>query len=465
MQQVTQKRELPERMSWARAMIFAIGFFLLSAILVGQIPGYVYNAMTASSLVEFERGAFSLGLICLACFAVIMVIEFLFDPKPVVPPAMLAGVGSIIAVVGLAVTAVVSLTGYQSFPSEKTNLLSVLGGKFLWFQANAIDLVAVGLVILFVGLATVFYSVLAMGEQRNPDRRDLGTTPVIRVGLIISSLLLIVFVYSYNYNPFPASIQPLVLNVILGVAVFLALGAFALRLHYLMRPVRKNVMSGLYAVGALGLAQTGALFIVLWLVAYPLLALLHPLPVLGPYLTNCTRATAIPTSCSFSQDAGYLIDAIISSSFFGALLAAIWAWKSNRNLVVVGSVVITAVIALTALVLHTSATALPTAMMLCAAILVLATVWSMTARREFAVVGEGNLGCLGQWLIMGTCLFVYLSAFAFFSMANFAAEETPPNIPNPINTAGSTDSFVMFALFAVLGAIQFFFLARNRYRV
>src|SRR5690349_19398125 len=89
MQQVTQKRELPERMSWARAMIFAIGFFLLSAILVGQIPGYVYNAMTASSLVEFERGTFSLGLICLACFAVIMVIEFLFDPKPVISPVLL----------------------------------------------------------------------------------------------------------------------------------------------------------------------------------------------------------------------------------------------------------------------------------------------------------------------------------------------------------------------------------------
>ncbi|GCE20626.1 hypothetical protein [Dictyobacter kobayashii] len=461
MQQVTQKRELPERMSWARAMVFAIGFFLLAAILVGQIPGYVYNAMTASSLVEFERGTFSLGLICLACFAVIMVIEFLFDPKPVIPPALLAGVGGIIAIVGLAVTVAVSLTGYQSFPSENTNLVSVLGGKFLWFQPNAIDLVAVGLIILFVGLATVFYSVLALGEKRNPDRRDLGTTPVIRWGLIASSLLLIVFLYCYNYNAAPAIVQ----NVVLGVSVFLALGAFALRLHYLMRPVRKQTMPGLYAVGALGLAQTGAALLLFWFVAYPLLAFLHPLPVLGPYLTNCTRATVIPGSCSFSQDAGYIVDAIITSSFFGAMLAAIWAWKSNRNMVVVGSVVITAVIALTALVMHTSASALPTAMMLCAGILILATVWTITARREFAVVGESNLGCLGQWLVMGTCLFVYLSAFAFFSMANFAAEETPPNIPNTINTAGATDAFVMFALFAVLGAIQFFFLARNRYRV
>lgn len=461
MQQVTQQRELPERMSWARAMVFAIGFFLLSAILVGQIPGYVYNAMTASSLGEFERGSLSLGLICLACFAVINVIVTLFDPKPLVSPALLAGVGAIVTVIGLAITFSVSLIGVREFPSASTSILPLLGGRFLWFQADAIDLVGVGLVVLFVGLATVFYSVLAIGEQRNPDRRDLGTTPLIRWTMIASSLLLIVFLYCYNYDAAPVILQ----NIILGIAIFLALGAFALRLHYLMRPVRKRTMSGLYAVGSLGLAQTGVVFILLWIVAYPLLALLHPLPVLGSYLTNCTRETAVPASCSFSQDAGYLLDAIITSTFFAVMLAAIWAWKSHRNLVIIGSLTITAVIGLTALVMHTSATALPTAMMLCAGILIMATVWTMTARREFSVVGENNLGCLGQWLIVGTCLFVYLSAFAFFSMANFAAEETPPNIPNTINTAGAKDAFVMFILFAILGGIQFFFLARNRYRV
>ncbi|GCE28190.1 hypothetical protein KDA_36740 [Dictyobacter alpinus] len=463
MQQVTQQRELPERISWARAMVFAIGFFLLAAILVGQIPGYVYNAMTASSLVEFERGSLSLGLICLACFAVVMVIELLFDPKPLLPPALLAGVGGIVTVVGLAVTILVSVTGYRDFPHADTKILPLLGGYFLWFQPDAIDLVAIGLIILFVGVATVFYSVLAMGELRNPDRRDLGTTPAIRWMIIISSLLLIVFLYCYNYDVAGALFQ----NIVLGIAVFLALGAFGLRLHYLMRPVRKRVMPGLYAIGALGLAQTGAVFVLLWIIAYPLLALIHPLPVLGPYLTNCLRATAVPNSCTFSQDAGYIVDAIVTSSFFGAMLAAVWAWKSNRNLVVVGSVVITAVIALTALVMHTAPTALPTAMMLCAGILIVATVWTITARREFAVVGENNLGCLGQWLVMGTCLFVYLASFAFFSMANFAAEETPPNIPNTIpgTPATAKDAFVMLALFAVLGAIQFFFLTRNRYRV
>ena len=45
-----------ERISWARSMIFAAGFFFLAALLIGQIPGYINLAMTASSLVGFEQG-------------------------------------------------------------------------------------------------------------------------------------------------------------------------------------------------------------------------------------------------------------------------------------------------------------------------------------------------------------------------------------------------------------------------
>jgi hypothetical protein len=139
--------------------------------------------------------------------------------------------------------------------------------------------------------------------------------------------------------------------------------------------------------------------------------------------------------------------------------------------VVVGSIVTAVMIGLTALFMHTisltgTGSQLPTAMLLCAGILIVTTIWTMSARREFAVVGENNLGCLGMWLLVGTCLFAYLAAFAFFSMGNFSAEETPPNIPNYIpGTSTATDAFVMFALFAILGLLQFFFLIRNRYKV
>src|SRR5207244_8726747 len=60
--------------------------------------------------------------------------------------------------------------------------------------------------------------------------------------------------------------------------------------------------------------------------------------------------------------------------------------------------------------------------------LILATIWTAVARREFAVVGENNLGCLGMWLVVGTCLLIYLAAFAFFSIPVFP-NETAPNVP------------------------------------
>jgi hypothetical protein len=491
MQQV-QQRGLLERISWARAMIFAVGFFLIAALLIGQLPSTIYAYMTASTLSNFEQFCLGIGVVCLAGFAIIQVIVLLFDPKPLVPPAILTGIGAVLAVVGFALAIWSTMTGCgpvvnrnyaavtcnQYFPSESTSILPLLGGKFLWFQARAIDFSMLGLVVLGVGLATVFYSVLAQHELTNPDRRDLGTTPLIRWMIISSILLLIVFLFIYNANGFDAlgnslfasnpllafKFSQVLLSLLLGMAVILALGAFALRLHYLMRPIRKKTMSALYAIGALGLAQTGAIFIVLWLMAYPLLALIHPWQFigLGRYLTVCTT-NAIPASCSYSQDAGYIMDAIITTNFFLVLVAAIWAWKSHRHLVVIGSVVVIAVMGILALVLHTTPTAWPTALMVCVAILVLAAITTSVSRREFAVVGESNLGCLGMWLVVGTCLFIYLAAFAFFSMLNFGEAETPPNIT--FTPGGSSDAFVMFILLGILAGIQFFFLARNRYQV
>src|SRR5436305_15051533 len=75
-----------ERISWARAMIFAVGFFFIAAILIGQIPGYINLAMPASSLVGFEQGILALAAVCLAGFNVIQVAVLLFDPRPVIPP-------------------------------------------------------------------------------------------------------------------------------------------------------------------------------------------------------------------------------------------------------------------------------------------------------------------------------------------------------------------------------------------
>lgn len=490
MQQV-QQRELPERISWARALIFASGFFLIAAILLGQLPSVVYAEMTAATLEQFEQLCLSLGFVCLGSFAIVQVIMLLFDPKPLVRPVIFTVLGVILAAAGFALSLWVTTTGCvpskdltqvtcnQYFPSSTTYWNPVLGGNVLWFQPHAVDFVMIGLTILGVGLAMVFYSVLALREIRNSDRRDLGTTPAIRWMIIGSILLLILFLFAYNKtsdlalgqqlipgHPFRGyKLVQLLVSAILGAAIFMALGAFALRLHYLMRPVRKRTMSILYIVSALGLAQTGVIVILVWAVLYPLLALIHPWIFigLGNYLTNCARPSVVPGSCSFTQDAAAIVDAIITTNFFVLLIAAISVWKSRRNLVIIGSVVTTAVIGATALLVHTAPSQLPTAMMLCVAILILAAIWTAVSRGEFAVVGENNLGCLGQWLIVGTCLFVYLAAFAFFSIPAFNAEETPPNIP--FTPGGTSDAFVMLVILGLLAGIQFFFLVRNRYKV
>jgi len=490
MQQV-QQREFPERISWARALIFASGFFLIAAILLGQLPSVVYAEMTAATLQQFELLCLSLGFVCLGSFVIVQVIVLLFDPKPLIPPIRLTVLGVILALAGLALCIWAITTGCvpnkdlvqvicnQYFPSETTYWNPVLGGNVLWFQPQAVDFVMIGLTVLGVGLAMVFYSMLALREIRNPDRRDLGTTPAIRWMIIGSLLLLILCLFVYNKtsdlalgqqlipgHPFMGyKLVQLLVSVILGAAIFMALGAFALRLHYLMRPVRKRTMSILYMVGALGLAQTGAVFIVLWAIVYPLLALIHPWTFigLGNYLTNCARPSVVPASCSFTQDAAAIVGAIITTNFFALFMAAIWAWKSHRNVVIISSVVTTAVIGATALLVHTAPNQLLTAMMLCVAILALAAIWTSVSRGEFAVVGQNNLGCLGQWLVLGTCLFVYLAAFAFFSIPSFNAEETPPNIP--FVSGGTSDAFVMLVILGLLAGIQFFFLARNRYRM
>src|ERR1700693_5242307 len=118
-----------ERISWARAMIFAVGFFFLAAILLGQIPGYLYLVMTASSLIAFEQGFLALAVVCLAGFFVIQVVVMLFDPKPVIPPIVLSVLGVPIAVAGLALILWASYTNNQYFPAQNVTWFPLLGGN------------------------------------------------------------------------------------------------------------------------------------------------------------------------------------------------------------------------------------------------------------------------------------------------------------------------------------------------
>ncbi|HEV7235649.1 MAG TPA: hypothetical protein VGN15_05675, partial [Ktedonobacteraceae bacterium] len=138
--QKTQQREQSERISWARAMIFAVGFFFLAALLIGQIPSFIYYQLTASSFTAIEQGFLGLAATCIAGFIVIQVIVLLFDPKPVLPPILFSMLGFPVALAGLALLLWSAWSGNQYFPNASTNLWAVLGGKFLWFPINTIDL-------------------------------------------------------------------------------------------------------------------------------------------------------------------------------------------------------------------------------------------------------------------------------------------------------------------------------------
>jgi hypothetical protein len=475
--QQAQQREQAERISWARAMVFAVGFFFIAAILIGQLPGYVNLLMTAASLTGLEQGMLALAAVCFGGFIIIQVIVLLFDPKPLVPPIIFSVLGVPLAIIGLAIMLAASYTNNQYFPSSSVSWNPLLNGKVLWFQDGAVDFVMIGAVVLWVGVAMAFYSVLALREQRNPDRSDPGTTSAIRGMISAGVVLLILFMFFYTFVSDSGLAKALgvqqyfvdlVLETILGIAIFCTLGAFALRLHYLMRPVRKRTMAQLYLVGV-NIVQVGVIFLIAWIVAYPLIAWIHSWTFigLGDYLTLCAKKSAVPQSCSFSQQAGYIVDAIITTNNFVLLMASVWAWKTHRNLVIIAGVTITAILALATLLTHTSSDQVLIALLLCGGALVLAAIWTSTARREFAVVGERNLGCVGMWLVVGTCLFIYIAAFGFFSIPGF--HETEPNIPFlpgvRIPGGGDASAVILFVIVGVLAAIQFYFLVRNRYKV
>src|SRR5712692_1386123 len=148
MQQAAQQREQSERMSWARAMIFGGGGNLIAAILIGQLPGYIYLQMTASTLVGLEQGSLALAALCLGGFIVIQVIVMLFDPKPVVPPIVFMVLGAPIAVGGMALILWAAFTNNQYFPQSGMSWNPVLGGTVLWFPTQVVDFVMLGSVIL-----------------------------------------------------------------------------------------------------------------------------------------------------------------------------------------------------------------------------------------------------------------------------------------------------------------------------
>src|SRR2546423_15578458 len=95
---------------------------------------------------------------------------------------------------------------------------------------------------------------------------------------------------------------------------------------------------------------------------------------LGDWLTVCGKKSAIPQSCTFSQQAGYIIDAVITTNFLILMLAAVWFWRPHRNLVVMGSVLTTGILGLAAFLVKTGPDLALGGLLRCVCVLVLAPV-------------------------------------------------------------------------------------------
>ena len=166
-------REHEKPMSWARAIVIATGFFFITAILIGQIPSYVFTVSTLATLTSFEQGFLALGLLSLGMGLVALEISFLYDPKPIIPWPLFAVVGLGIGAVGRPFSSWLACTGAvpQFLPTAQDGYYITS----FWFQPNSIDLISVGLVALITGLGMFFVAVLnpwvlssrAMGPGRD----------------------------------------------------------------------------------------------------------------------------------------------------------------------------------------------------------------------------------------------------------------------------------------------------------
>jgi hypothetical protein len=471
MQHVT-RREAPESMTWARAVVLAVGLFFATAILLGQLPGYTFTVSTLAQLTNFEAGFFSLGLLFVGLGILGMVILFLYDPKPIVPPILVTGAGVVLAAVGVLVLLYATAQG-TTFPTGATSIAPLLGGQFLWFEPGDIDLASLGMIAIGVGASMAVYGALAPAAAR----KRLNGVKVQFLALVlggISAVLLACYVVFYTFfvqNPqtspttlvYPGGLSSSVVNIWLGVAVLLGLLAVQIWFLPVMLSDRRHYMPGLYLVSALGFLALGAVCLVAWFVIYPLVYGVHLLDSQELFVL-CSQKTLIPGSCTFTPFLGYIIDGVVTGNFFVLGLMAIYFWHSHRQAVILGVAETILATGLAVIVVHTQAAGLPVSFFLGGAILILTLTWMYASQRPIGQGGVNNLGCTGQWLVVGTCLLTYLAGFSFFSLAGNNLFEVE-NLGVTFLPGKQFDAFWALLITGGLAAIQFFFLMRNKYKV
>ncbi len=484
--QQTVARE-PGEMSWARAIVLATGFFFLSAIYLGQIPGFFQLASTQATLGLFSQVLLTLGLLALGLGLIGITAVFLYDPKPLtrlfVPLFALLGLVLLVAGAGLMIFTFV--TGHHYLPDQ-----TVIQGKPpqiinwpnpnqtylfnpIWFQPQSIDIGAVGFVLLFTGGGIFGFAAL------QPLHMSGRLTGALRSGIMqfcigIAAAILLAYMTMYTFSPDITTktyADGLVYNIILGAALALVLFATQVWLLPVMteKRNRERFLPSLYLHSVMLIGNVAAPLLAVFLVLYPVATWMWNVNLGNAYFVQCSSKTQIPASCTFTSYVGYIIAAVVAGMFFTFMLIAGYLWTKKTAFVRLGSLFGYIFAALAVVATHTGNSAstvwprsIPMALMLAIGVAILGFVWMVSTQREFvpAQYMNASLGCVGQWLVMGTTLFIYIAAFAFFSYPNFT--ETEGNLVIVQGANSIHDAYWVLLIAGGLAALQFAFLIWRR---
>ncbi len=514
-------------MSWVRAIILAAGLFFVTMILTSQFPGYVYTVVTGARLIRLEQGMLDVSLVSLGLAALLMVVLFLFDPKPIIPPFLVTAGGAVLFVVGLVGMMLIYFTGHQFLP-DNPDFPSGTGGTLfgsIWLQAQSIDLLAISMIVMGTGFGILIYGLIALARSPLSHLLASWSIRVLLVLLVLGGIafditsrvldlsantrlvidaavlccvLTLLFAWlvlacfrqgfaspARDYLVWGATIISAVLmacyvalytfqgdailglthetalvvgNVMMGIALMLAFAAVQIWFLPVMIADRRRYMSAAYLIVVFGLAPLFVIFLILFLAAYPLVYWVHQWDTTN-FWSVCSVKNDIPASCTYTQYSGYIVATVVNGQFFVAGLAAIRWWNKNRPAVILSMVVSFLLCAFAAVVIHTD-TQMRVALFIGTAVLLLGMIWAYSTRHEYASVANVQLGCAGQWLVLGTVILVYLAGFAFFSFQQFFETEALG-----INYAGGPgqlhDAFWSFLIVGGLATIQFVLLARR----
>ena len=480
-----REREHEKPMSWARAILIATGFFFVAAILVGQLPSYVFNVSVLSTLTRWEQGTLDLALVALALGILCFEVAMLYDPRPLIPWPLFALVGAAISVVGaffmyqvrigLGATNIMGNPGWGEFLPEQVNQGGNVtywpsGTAYLfhpaWFQLNSIDIASVGMIALVFGIGMLSFAVLnpfaLTGKLAGPlsallVRFSLG------LSIVIVAIYLTVFTFNGKFTSL-TNAQPLgdAGNVLLFIALLLAMFALQLWLLPIMIANRQRFMPATYLHGVVGLIGNVAVpLLVIWAVTYPIVNLIHGADP-NQIWVQCSRKVAIPESCTFTPFTGYIICTIVFSLTFGLLMAGLYFWSTRRDTIVLGCTIGLIYVGLAVTVIHVDdPVQLPLGLIVATSIAIVAFVFTWSTQREFAPTPPAQLGCTGQWLVLGTLMLIYLFGFAVFSLPNFFEVEALALFYQP-GKGGLHDAFWALLLMGGFASYQFTVLVRRK---